>query len=50
MATVRIKDKQDLFPALTDRGILHEILEQGLDYVLYYKETFQPTYIANQQL
>jgi hypothetical protein len=49
-STVRIKDKQDLFRALTDREILHEILEQGLDYVLNDKETFQPTSIANQQL
>jgi hypothetical protein len=31
---VQIKDKQELYHALTDRETLHNILEQALDYLL----------------
>jgi hypothetical protein len=36
----QIKNKLDLYQALTNREILDMILEQGLDYVLSDKETF----------
>ncbi len=38
--SVQIKNKQDLYQALTDREMFNMILEQGLDYVLSDKETF----------
>ena len=37
---VQIKNKQDLYQALTNREMFDMILEQGLDYVLSDKETF----------
>jgi hypothetical protein len=42
-STVRIKNKQDLYRALTNREMLDMILEQGLEYVLSDKETFHDT-------
>jgi hypothetical protein len=39
-STIQIKNKQDLYHALTNREMLDMILEQGLDYVLSDKETF----------
>ena len=37
---LRIKNKQDLYQALTNREIFDKMLEQGIDYVLSDKETF----------
>ena len=37
---LRIKNKQDLYRALTNRELLDMILEQGLEYVLSAKEIF----------
>ncbi len=42
-SAVRIKNKQDLYQALTNREMFDMILEQGLDYVLSDKETFDDT-------
>ena len=39
-STVQIKDRQDLYQALTNRKIFNAILEQGLDYILSDEETF----------
>ena len=39
-SAIQIKNKQDLYRALTNREMLDMILEQGLDYVLSDKETF----------
>jgi hypothetical protein len=39
-SVVQIKNKQDLYQALTDREMLDMILKQGLEYVLSDKETF----------
>ena len=39
-STIQIKNKQDLYRALTNREMLDRILEQGLEYVLPDKETF----------
>jgi hypothetical protein len=39
-SAVQIKNKLDLYQALTNREMFDMILEQGLDYVLYDKETF----------
>ena len=39
-SAVQIKNKQDLYQALTNREMFDMILEQGLDYVLSDKETF----------
>ena len=39
----QIKNKQDLYQALTNREIFTSILEQGLDYILSDKETFDDT-------
>jgi hypothetical protein len=40
---VQVKNKQDLYQALTNRETFISILEQGLDYVLFDKETFNDT-------
>jgi hypothetical protein len=42
-SNIQIKDRQDLYRALTNREIFSRILEQGLDYVLSDKETFDDT-------
>jgi hypothetical protein len=39
-STIHIKDKQDLYQALTNREIFDMVLEQGLNYILSDKETF----------
>ena len=39
-SAIQIKNKQDLYQALTDREMFDMILEQGFDYVLSNKETF----------
>ena len=35
-SNIQIKDKQDLYQALTNREMFDAMLEQGLDYVLSY--------------
>ena len=42
-STVQIKNKQDLYQALTNRETFDMILEQGLNYILSDKETFDDT-------
>ncbi|MGB0028461.1 MAG: hypothetical protein WBP64_16630 [Nitrososphaeraceae archaeon] len=42
-SNIQIKNKQDLYQALTNREMLDMILEQGLDYILSDKETFDDT-------
>jgi len=49
-SAVHIKNKQDLYQALTDREMLNMILEQGLDYVLSDNETFDDTSRVPKQL
>ena len=39
-SVVQIKNKQDLYQALTNREMFDMALEQGLDYILSNKETF----------
>ena len=39
-STVQIKNKQDLYQVLTNREMFDMVLEQGLDYILSDKETF----------
>ncbi|MGA7899824.1 MAG: hypothetical protein WCA39_13290 [Nitrososphaeraceae archaeon] len=39
-SAIQIKNKQDLYQVLTNREMLDQILEQGLNYLLYDKETF----------
>jgi catechol 2,3-dioxygenase-like lactoylglutathione lyase family enzyme len=39
-SAIQIKNKQDLYHALTNREMLDIVLEQGLDYILSDKETF----------
>ncbi|MGA9845722.1 MAG: hypothetical protein WBQ25_25765, partial [Nitrososphaeraceae archaeon] len=39
-SNIQIKNKQDLYQALTNREMFDLMLEQGLDYVLSDKETF----------
>ena len=39
-SAIQIKNKQDLYQALTNREMFDKILEQGLDYILSDKETF----------
>jgi hypothetical protein len=42
-STVQIKSKQDLYQALTNREMFDMLLEQGYDYILSDKETFNDT-------
>ena len=42
-STIQIKNKQDLYQALTNREMFDMVLEQGLDYILSDKETFHDT-------
>jgi hypothetical protein len=42
-SVIQIKNKQDLYRALTNREMFNAILEQGLDYILSDKETFDDT-------
>ncbi len=42
-SSVQIKNKQDLYQALTNPERLGMILKQGLEYVLSDKETFDDT-------
>ena len=42
-STIQIKNKQDLYQVLTNREMFDMVLEQGLDYVLSDKETFDDT-------
>ena len=42
-SAVQVKNKQDLYQALTNRETFTSILEQGLDYVLSDKDTFDDT-------
>ena len=46
--TVRIKNRQDLYQALTNRETFDKILEQGLDYVSLNKETFNDNSRSDQ--
>ena len=39
-SAIKIKNKQDLYRALTNREMFDMILEQGLDYILSDKDTF----------
>ena len=39
-SSIQIKNKQDLYQVLTNQEIFNAILEQGLDYVISVKETF----------
>ena len=39
-SSVQIRNKQDLYMALTNREMFYAILEQGLDYLLYDKKIF----------
>jgi hypothetical protein len=43
-SSVQINNEQDLYRALTNREMLDRILEQGLDYILSNKETFDDTF------
>ena len=49
-SVVQIKNKQDLYHALTNRETLSKILEQGRNYVLSDKETFYDTSRVPEQL
>jgi hypothetical protein len=42
-SAVQIKNKQDLYQALTNREMFDMVLEQGLDYILSDNETFDKT-------
>ena len=42
-SAVQIKNKEDLYRALTNREMLYMILEQGYDYVLLDKRTSDDT-------
>ena len=42
-SAIQIKNKQDLYQVLTNREMLDMVLEQGLDYILSDKETFNDT-------
>ena len=42
-SAVQVKNKQNLYQALTNRETFTSILEQGLDYVLSDKDTFDDT-------
>ena len=42
-SSIQIKNKQDLYQVLTNREMFDMVLEQGLDYVLSDKETFDDT-------
>ena len=39
-SSVQIRNKQDLYMALTNREMFYAILEQGLDFLLYDKKIF----------
>ena len=39
-SAIQIKNKQDFYQALTNREMFDMVLEQGLDYILSDKETF----------
>ena len=39
-SAIQIKNKQDLYQVLTNREMFNKILEQGWNYVLSDKETF----------
>jgi hypothetical protein len=39
-SAIQIKSKQDLYRVLTNREMVDAMLEQGLDYILSDKETF----------
>ena len=41
--TIQIKSKQELYQALTNREMFDMVLEQGLNYILSNKETFNDT-------
>ena len=47
-SAIQIKNKQDLYHALTNREMFNMILEQGRDYVLSDKETFHDKSVFNQ--
>jgi hypothetical protein len=47
-SAIQIKNKQDLYQALTNREMLDMILEQGLEYVLSDKEIFNDKSKFNQ--
>jgi hypothetical protein len=47
-SAVHIKNKQDLYQALTNREMFDRILQQGLEYVLSDKEIFDDTSRFNQ--
>jgi hypothetical protein len=42
-SVIQIKSKQDIYQVLTNRKMFDLVLEQGLDYVLSDKETFNDT-------
>jgi hypothetical protein len=47
-SAIQIKNKHDLYRALTNREMFDVILEQGLNYILSDKETFDDTSRFNQ--
>jgi hypothetical protein len=47
-SAVRIKNREDLYRALTNREMFDMMLEQGLDYILSDKETFNDPSKFNQ--
>jgi hypothetical protein len=47
-SAIQIKNKQDIYQALTNREIFEMILEQGLDYVLFDKEIFNDNSRSDQ--
>ena len=49
-SVVQLKNKQDLYQALTNRETFTSILEQGLNYVLSDLETFDDTSRVPEQL
>ena len=49
-SAIQIKNKQDLYQALTNREMFDMVLEQGLDYILSDKETFDDDTSKFEQL
>jgi len=47
-SAIQIKNKQDLYQALTDREMFDMVLEQGLDYIFSDKEIFEDTFRFDQ--
>jgi hypothetical protein len=47
-SSTQIKNKQDLYQALTNREMFDMVLEQGLDYIFSDKEIFEDTFRFDQ--